>query len=274
MYKKFFSLFLILFLAFNCNVYASDNSSYYYEIVNEEPSFSKSEYSTKSYEKYSELDDLGRCGVAIACIGKDLMPTEKRGAIGMIKPSGWQTIKFDFIDGKYLYNRCHLIGYQLSGENVNEQNLITGTRSLNVKGMLPFENKVADYVKETNNHVLYKVTPVFKNDELVARYVKIEAYSVEDLGKGINFVVNCFNKEKGIKIDYLTGKATLADDNKSNNYTQPEAQAYYVINTNTKKFHRENCHYVDLSSLNQKKVHKSKKQLVNQGYDACKVCNP
>ena len=133
------------------------------------------------------------------------MPTEERGSIGSVKPSGWQTVKYDFVDGKYLYNRCHLLGYQLTGENANEQNLITGTRYLNVDGMLPFENMVADYVKETDNHVMYRVTPVFDGAELVARGVLMEAYSVEDGGDGVEFCVYCYNVQPGVKIDYATG---------------------------------------------------------------------
>ena len=163
----------------------------------------------ESYETYSPLDELGRCGVAQANIGLDLMPTEKRGSIGQVKPSGWQTVKYDIVDGKYLYNRCHLIGYQLSGENANRENLITGTRYMNVEGMLPFENMVADYVKETENHVLYRVTPVFEGSELVARGVQIEALSVEDNGDGICFNVFVFNVQPGIVIDYATGDSHL-----------------------------------------------------------------
>ena len=160
-----------------------------------------------SFEKYSELDYLGRCGVAYANISKDLMPTKEREGIGMVKPSGWKTIKYDFIDGKYLYNRCHLIGYQLTGENANTSNLITCTRSMNAKTMLEFENEVAGYVKRTNNHVLYRVTPVFYNENLLATGVEMEAYSVEDMGKGINFNVFIYNVEDGVEIDYKTGDA-------------------------------------------------------------------
>lgn len=185
----------------------------YVEINNNVPSFKKSELVTKSFEKYSELDDLGRCSVAYANIGKDLMPTEERGNIGMIKPSGWQTVKYKgLIDGNYLYNRCHLIGYQLSGENDNELNLITGTRYMNTEGMLPFENKVANYVKKTDNHVLYRVTPVFKGDNLVCSGVQIEAYSVEDKGKGVSFNVYCYNVQPGIIIDYSNGDSKLSGD--------------------------------------------------------------
>ena len=179
-----------------------------YVIINEnEPNFSKENKSTESYEFYSELDGFGRCGVAMANLGEDLMPTEERGKIGQIKPSGWQTIKYDNVDGKYLYNRCHLIGFQLAGENANERNLITGTRYLNTEGMLPFENLVADYIRETGNHVLYRVTPVFEGANLVASGVQMEAKSVEDDGEGICFNVYVYNVQPGIAIDYATGES-------------------------------------------------------------------
>ncbi len=176
------------------------------------PEFTEQDLTDKAYEFYSELDSLNRCGYAMACIGKELMPTEERGSIGQIKPSGWQTVKYDFVDGKYLYNRCHLIGFQLAGENANEKNLITGTRYFNVEGMLPFENMVADYVKETGNHVLYRVTPVFEGNQLVARGVQMEAYSVEDRGEGICYNVYVYNNQPGIEIDYATGKSRLAEE--------------------------------------------------------------
>ena len=182
-----------------------------YVIVNDNnPYFKEEEYTTDSFEKYSELDSLGRCGVAYANISKELMPTENRGSIGFIKPSGWHTVKYDHIDGKYLYNRCHLIGYQLTGENANEKNLITCTRSMNTKGMLQFENMVTKYIKDTGNHVLYRVTPVFEGNNLVATGVEMEAYSVEDNGKGIKFNVFVYNIEDGIIIDYKTGDSKLA----------------------------------------------------------------
>ena len=182
-----------------------------YVIVNDNnPYFKEEEYTTDSFEKYSELDSLGRCGVAYANIIKELMPTEKRDSIGFIKPSGWHTVKYDHIDGKYLYNRCHLIGYQLTGENANEKNLITCTRSMNTKGMLQFENMVTKYIKDTGNHVLYRVTPVFEGNNLVATGVEMEAYSVEDNGKGIKFNVFVYNIEDGIIIDYKTGDSKLA----------------------------------------------------------------
>ena len=183
----------------------------YVELNDNVPSFSKNDMTTKAFEKYSELDDLGRCGVAYANVCRETMPTEERGNIGMIKPSGWHTVKYDNVDGKYLYNRCHLIGYQLAAENANEKNLITGTRYLNIEGMLPFENLVADYVEETDNHVLYRVTPIFKGDNLLASGVQIEAYYVEDKGKGVSFNVYCYNVQPGITIDYTNGDSKLSD---------------------------------------------------------------
>ncbi len=183
----------------------------YVTINGNKPYFKDEDLVNDSYENYSELDNLGRAGVAVSNIGKDLMPTEKRGSIGMVKPTGWHTVKYDFVDGKYLYNRCHLIGYQLTGENANEKNLITCTRSMNTKGMLPFENMVADYVKETNNHVLYRVTPIYKGDNLLASGVLMEAESVEDKGKGILFSVYVYNNEKGITINYQNGDSKISD---------------------------------------------------------------
>ena len=177
-------------------------------INNNEPNFTEEEKNnTTSFENYSELDYLNRCGVAFANISKDIMPTKEREGIGMVKPSGWQTVKYDFVDGKYLYNRCHLIGYQLAGENANPKNLITCTRSMNAKTMLEFENKVANYVKNTNNHVLYRVTPIFYDSNLLASGVQMEAYSVEDHGRGISFNVFIYNVEDGVEIDYRTGKS-------------------------------------------------------------------
>ena len=181
-----------------------------YIIINDNvPEFAESDFTTESFEEYSELDSLGRCGVAFANIGQDLMSTEERGSIGYIKPSGWQTVKYDIVDGKYLYNRCHLIGYQLTGENANPNNLITCTRNMNASVMVKFENDVADYIKETGNHVLYRVTPVFEGDNLLASGVQIEAESVEDKGEGIQFNVYIYNVQEGISIDYKTGESSL-----------------------------------------------------------------
>ena len=192
------------------NIPAFDGKTAYVEINGNVPYFTEDEIVSDSYEEYGKLDGLGRCTYAIACIGKDIMPTEDRGSIGSVKPSGWQTVKYDIVDGKYLYNRCHLIGYQLTGENANKQNLITGTRFLNMKGMLPFENMVADYIEETGNHVMYRATPIFKVDNLVASGVLIEATSVEDNGEGICFNVYVYNCQPGITIDYANGDSHLS----------------------------------------------------------------
>lgn len=186
-----------------------DGKTPFVRINNNVPNFEEKYYNTESFEKYSELDSLGRCGVAFANVSKETMPTEKRGEIGMVKPSGWQISKYDFIDGKYLYNRCHLIGYQLTAENANEKNLITGTRYLNVTGMLPFENEVAEYIKKTNNHVLYRVTPIFEGTNLVASGLQMEAESVEDRGEGVRYNVYVYNNQPNVEIDYDTGKNRL-----------------------------------------------------------------
>lgn len=179
-----------------------------YVIINDNvPFFTDEEKLTKSYEKYGQLDGLGRCTVCISCVGIDIMPTEDRGSINSVKPSGWINAEYDFIPGKYLYNRCHLIGFQLTGENANRENLITGTQFLNIEGMLPFENMIADYVKETENHVMFRVTPIFEGDNLVASGVLMEAWSVEDNGEGICFNVYAYNAQPGVIIDYATGES-------------------------------------------------------------------
>lgn len=183
----------------------------YKEVNNNKPTFTDSEKELTEKEEYSDLDSLGRVGVAFALISKSTMPTTKRGSIGMIKPDGWHTVKYDFVDGKYLYNRCHLIAHQLTGQNANPKNLMTCTRSMNVDGMLPFENKVANYIKETNNHVLYRVTPVFDGDNLVANGAYMEAYSIEDKGK-LSFNVYVYNVQKGVTIDYKTGESKLEEE--------------------------------------------------------------
>lgn len=188
----------------------------YVAINNNVPDFSESDYTTTSFEEYAPLDNLGRCGVAFANVGTDIMPTEERGSISSVKPSGWHSVKYDIVDGKYLYNRAHLIGYQLTAENANKNNLITGTRYFNVTGMLPFENMVADYVKETNNHVLYRVTPIFEGNDLVAKGVQMEARSVEDNGEGVEFNVFVYNVQPGITIDYSTGGSALDGEAISN----------------------------------------------------------
>lgn len=196
-------------ISYNINEIPKYNGESYIIINNNEPFFEKKDMTTNSFERYSEHDFLGRCGTAFANISKDLMPIGERGSIGQIKPSGWHTVKYDIVDGKYLYNRCHLIGYQLTGENANEKNLITCTRYMNTVGMLQFENKVAEYVKKTNNHVLYRVTPIFEDNNLLASGVEIEAMSVEDNGKGIKFNVYVYNIQEGITIDYSNGESSL-----------------------------------------------------------------
>ena len=183
----------------------------YKEVNNNKPTFTDSEKELTEKEEYSDLDSFGRVGVAFALVSKSTMPTTKRGSIGMIKPAGWHTVKYDFVDGKYLYNRCHLIAHQLTGQNANPKNLMTCTRSMNVAGMLPFENKVANYIKETNNHVLYRVTPVFDGDNLVANGAYMEAYSIEDKGK-LSFNVYVYNVQKGVTIDYKTGESKLEEE--------------------------------------------------------------
>lgn len=252
----------------------------YVVLHDNKPDFSESDFSATSFERYSPLDSLGRCGAAFANIGRDIMPTEKRGAIGQVKPSGWQVAKYDGVDGKYLYNRCHLIGYQLSAENANKQNLITGTRYMNVQGMLPFENMVADYVKETGNHVLYRVTPVFQGKELVARGVQIEAESVEDKGAGICFNVYCYNVQPGIVIDYATGRSHAeggggATDHDGTVPADAGQRDTYVLNTNSKKFHKPSCSGAKtIKSQNKETYTGSRGDLLSRGYSPCGSCKP
>ena len=244
-------------------------SEAYVAVNDNQPEFTEEQLVAESYEFYSELDALNRCGYAIACVGRDIMPTEERGSIGQVKPSGWQTVKYDFVDGKYLYNRCHLIGFQLTGENANERNLITGTRYLNVEGMLPFENMIADYVKETGNHVLYRVTPVFEGDELVARGVRMEGYSVEDAGDGICFHVYAYNVQPGVVINYLDG-TSIIDETASQGQ-----QATFILNTGSKKFHSENCaQAATISEQNRQVITTTRQMLINQGFDPAGCCKP
>lgn len=250
-----------------------------YTVLNENvPEFSDSELTDQSFEMYSELDSLGRCGVAYASIGQDLMPTEERGSIGQVRPSGWHTVKYDWVDGKYLYNRCHLIGYQLTAENANPQNLITGTRYLNTEGMLPFENMVADYIRETGNHVLYRITPVFDGDNLVASGVQMEAKSVEDEGEGILFNVYCYNVQPGVTIDYATGESRQSEDT---SFSDPSSdsgnrnESIYILNTNTHRFHLPDCSSADqISQHNKEEFTGKREELIRQGYEPCRQCNP
>ena len=246
-----------------------------YVVLNDnEPDFTEEDLTEEPFETYAELDSLGRCGVTYANICQDIMPTEKRGEIGMIKPTGWHTVNYhELVDGNYLYNRCHLIGFQLAGENANEKNLITGTRYMNVDGMLPFENMVADYVHETNNHVLYRVTPIYNGDNLVADGVEMEALSVEDEGEGVKFHVFCYNVQPGITIDYATGESWRSDEEE--NLKDDKGNNTYIINRNTKKFHTPDCPSVEDIKENNKKTYKgSAEKLEENGYEPCQRCHP
>lgn len=244
-----------------------------YMLVDENvPGFSEDEITTESFEHYSELDALGRCGVATACIGTDLMPTEKRGNISRVKPTGWHSIQYDIVEGKSLYNRCHLIAHQLAGEDANEKNLITGTRYMNVAGMLPFEEEVGDYVRETGNHVMYRVTPVFEGDNLLADGVQMEAYSVEDHGEGVSYNVYVFNAQPGIRIDYATGES---EEIQADDIVSKEDAVNYILNTNTKKFHLPSCSSAEkIQKENKENFTGDREQLVGNGYEPCGSCNP
>ena len=248
----------------------------YITLNNNNPEFSDNEITTKAFERYSTLDSHGRCGVAFACLGRETMPTEERGEIGMIKPSGWHLKKYDCVDGKYLYNRCHLIGFQLSAENANDKNLITGTRYLNIQGMLPFENMVADYIEGTNNHVMYRVTPIFEGENLLCKGVKMEGYSVEDKGKGVCFNVFCYNAQPSVKIDYETGESCLiVNSTEATTNNSETTESTYILNINSKKFHSPNCSSVGkMSEKNKREFNGNRSDLISDGYSPCKSCNP
>ncbi len=283
-FNKLFCLLSILVMLIGCSAPTASPSALppsdtnaYTVLNNNQPNFTAEELIADSYESYSELDSKGRCGAAMACVGTDIMPTEERGNIGQVKPSGWQTVKYDIVDGKYLYNRCHLIGFQLTGENANTKNLITGTRYMNNEGMLPFENMIADYVKSSNNHVLYRVTPDFQGDELVARGVTLEAKSIEDNGVGICFNVYCYNKQPGIVIDYATGKSHLENQPApSSTATTPGGESVaYVLNRSNMKFHLATCRSVDnMKAENREDFTGNRQYVIDAGYEPCKNCNP
>lgn len=256
-------------------------SSSPYVVINDNiPDFSESDMKAQSFETYTELDYLGRCGVAYACVGLDIMPTEPRGNIGQVKPTGWQISKYDFVDGQYLYNRCHLLGFQLTGENANERNLITGTRYLNVDGMLPFENEIADYVKDTGNHVLYRVTPIFEGRNLIASGVLMEAMSVEDGGDGVCFNIYAYNVQPNVYINYATGANSLIDE--SGKVSEVPTQSAdngevfeYIINVKSKKFHDPGCSGASsMSEANKETFVGTRGELVEQGYEPCGQCAP
>ena len=262
-----------------------------YAVINDNiPSFNKYELTVKGYETYASLDRLGRCGGAVASCGREIMPKddEERGSISAVKPSGWVQAQYDCISGKYLYNRCHLIGWQLSAENANKRNLITGTRYMNTEGMLPFENMVADYIKETDNHVAYRITPIYDGNDLVAKGVQMEAYSVEDDGEGICFNVFCYNVQPGVEIDYVTGRSRSAgsvaispdsSDNQSSwmdvmdDKKESVIEGNYVLNTNTKKIHKTHCHNINkMNESNKQSYNGSIDDLYSQGYTTCGNC--
>ena len=280
-----------------------------YVYVNDgEPAFTAEERAaTPGTERYGELDEKGRCTTTFAVVGTETMPTEERGSIGEVKPTGWQIAKYDFVDGKYLYNRCHLLGFQLTGENANTSNLITGTRYMNVDGMLPFENAVADYVHATGNHVLMRATPVFDGDNLVARGVHMMAESVEDGGDGVAFNVFVYNVQPGVVIDYRTGENMAAEDAtplpdvsgdggdassdgggtgtkgsadggtalSDSGAATEKGTTEYVLNTNSKKFHVPSCSSVDqMSAKNRQDVTDTRENIVGRGFEPCKRCNP
>lgn len=267
------------------------SKSPYTEINNNVPNFTdKEKQKKKSFEKYSRLDRLGRCGVAFANVSVDTMPDKKRGSISSVHPTGWVQNEYAFISDGHVYNRCHLIGYQLTGENANERNLITGTRYMNVEGMLPFEDKVANYVTSTDNHVLYRVTPVFEGDNLLASGVEMEAWSVEDNGKGVCFNVYCYNVQPGVMITYsngnnkadgtVKGKITTKSSykgnrNKTYKYKKHPAAEKYILNSNSKKFHLQSCDAINKMSSKNKRIFKGdRSELIKKGYSPCGMCNP
>lgn len=248
-------------------------------VNNNQPNFSTTELTTSGYEKYSSLDSLGRCGVALASCGKEIMPStdEERKSISSIKPTGWIQKSYSGISGGYLWNRCHLIGWQLSAENANRENLITGTRYMNINGMLPFENMVADYIKETGNHVAYRITPIFEGRNLVCSGVQMEAYSIEDDGDGICFNVYCYNVQPGITINYATGDSSgpnsstttsppSTEQNDSKNNQASNVTMVWIPKTGSKYHSRSGCS----NMKNPSQV--TKQEAERQGYDPCKKC--
>ena len=279
------------------------NDEPYAEVNNDVPLFTESEIESVKDVQYSELDELGRCSKAFGLIGPETIPEDKRGSIGDVRPTGWHTVRYDDrIEDRYLYNRCHLIGYQLAGANAEERNLITGTRYLNTSGMLPLENKVLAYITGTGNHVLYRVTPVFEEDNLVASGILMEAYSIEDKGEGIQFCRYLFNVQPGVMIDYKNGDSwedstydipeetqeivIFIPEVKNNDSSVPdrsipaetdqnENQITYVLNTNTKRFHDPLCPSVeDMKEKNREYSTASREELLELGYVPCGRCNP
>lgn len=291
MTKKFLSLLIVfslcisLLFALSASSQAASSFTYtsvaafsgspYAEVNGNVPGFTPEEYTYSSFETYSELDDLGRCGEAYACVGTDLMPTGPSGSLSAVTPTGFVNAKYGIVSGGYLYNRCHLIAFQLAGETANPRNLITGTRYLNVNGMLPFEEAVAEYVRSTENHVLYRVTPVFHGDDLVARGVLMEALSMEDGGAGVRFCVFCYNVQPGISIDYATGRSALADETPGGRVCTVAVETVFVVNLNSHKYHLPSCRYASLiGSRNKDEVTATPARMAEQGYDPCARCRP
>lgn len=241
---------------------------------NNEPMFTKSEITDDAYESYSDLDELGRVGTATACLGPETLPTEDREDISSVTPSGWINHSYDVVDGGYLYNRCHMIGFQLSGENDNEENLFTGTRYMNVDGMLPYENQTKEYIDETDNHVMYRVTPDFEDNNLVCDGVLMEAYSVEDNGSGLSFCIYVYNVQPGITIDYTTGENYTSNTTQTSN-TSDTKNTTYILNTNSKIIHIPSCNSVaKMAEHNKKEYTGSYEALIKEGYHPCQNCNP
>ncbi|MBR4749760.1 MAG: DNA/RNA non-specific endonuclease [Abditibacteriota bacterium] len=280
--KTLLAVFGILALLFS-GLWAAENSQKqdkipeysgqpWAEINDNVPYFTEKEITDKAYEHYRPLDRLGRCQAAYACLGKELMPDKPRENIGMIKPTGWQISKYDFIDGEYLYNRCHLIAFCLAGENANKRNLITGTRYMNTEGMLPFENKVCDYIKKTSNHVMYRVTPMFAGNNLVCSGVLMEGYSVEDKGKGICFNVFCYNVQPGVGINYANGVNWLAAAPAQP--AQAPAAEFFIGNMSSLKYHRPDCDGVMTMNPRNKIAIYSRAAAEAAGYTPCGVCRP
>ena len=248
----------------------------YIAIDNNIPFFTAAQLTTSGYEKYGALDSLGRCTTAIASLGKETMPTEDRGSISSVKPTGWIQAQYSCIKTRDLYNRSHLIAWSLSGENANKQNLVTGTAYLNQDNMTQFEDMVLDYIKETGNHVAYRVTPLFKGNDLVCRGVQMEAYSIEDDGEGICFNVYCYNVQPGVIIDYATGESHSESGEESSEESSVDTsiEADYVLNVGSKKIHAPDCPSVSqMSDKNRKYYTGSIDELLAQGYKPCGSCN-
>ena len=260
--------------AFDISIVPAYTEYPYYVINNNVPFFTEDEIVSEAYEYYGDLDSLGRCTLTVACISRELMPTEERKGLDT-KPTGWINKQYDIVSGGYLYNRCHLIGFQLTGENANEKNLITGTRYMNWDGMVEFENMTADHIKETGNHVMYRATPIFDGENLLASGVLLEAYSVEDNGEGICFNVFIYNVQPGVILDYATGQSELAEQSETENEETNDTDATYILNTNTMKVHLPTCrHAENIADSNREESDKTEEELTKEGYVGCLVCDP